>query len=471
MVGVFLVNWLDLISVMQFVIVIFVNIGIAYSFTELILSLFLKKKDLQKLQVLTRAPSVALLYTTYNDAIPEVLCTLRKQTYLNCTIFVLDDSNDKDKKMFLDNCGYKVVRRDHRTGFKSGALNNWLSLFGDEYDYFVILDSDSILPESFTEEMLKYAEHPENKQVAIFQSKTEIWNTDSKFAGTAAIAASIWMYKMERLANDCDMLLPWGHNNFFRTEVVKNIGGFETNFVSEDFATDLKIISRGYQCRLVDVTSFEGTPQTVQGFTKRTMRWSSGAMQLLRYSPEYMKSIPFSTGLYLFWTAYFYFIWAIYIPGMLLAVWGHNTTLNDVFMFIGTGQILSKIGLIQLVLISFYLTYFLLLNLPIALKLGIAKSFVKSIPLNAATSFYMMIPLVKTQIKTFFGRKPIFEVTEKGFHKVSLLRILSEMKLALFCVFTPHRHNLESCCSTFQLVLVPVIYRKPFSNIHFTNPK
>jgi len=430
-VGVFLVNWLDPISIIQFFIMEFVNIGIAYSLAELILSLLLRKKDLPKLEKLADTPAVALLYTTYNDAMPEVLSTLKEQTYKNCTVFVLDDSTDKHKKKLLDDSGYRVLRREHRTGFKAGALNNWLSLFGDGYDYFVVLDSDSILPKDFSEEMLKYAEHPENQQVAIFQSKTEIWNVKYEFAKTAAMTAPIWMYKMERLANDCDVLLPWGHNNLFRTKILKEVGGFEADFVSEDFATDLKIISKGYRCRLVDLVSYEGTPETIQSFTKRTIRWSSGALQLLRYGRDYTRNIPFSTGLYLFWTAYFYLIWAAYIPGMFLAVWGHQSSLNDVFMFVSSGGLLSGMGLIQLALISFYIAYFLFLNLPIALRMGIAKDFMKNIPLNAATSFYIMLPLVKAQLKTVFEKKQTFEVTKKGYSKASLFEILREMKFNL----------------------------------------
>lgn len=430
-VGVFLVNWLDPISVMQFFIMEFVNIGVAYSLAELTLSLLLRKKDLPKLRKLAHKPTVALLYTTYNDAMPEVLSTLKEQTYRNCTAFILDDSTDKHKKKLLNDCGYKLVRRGHRAGFKAGALNNWLSLFGNEYDYFVVLDSDSILPKNFVKEMVKYAEHSENRQVAIFQSKTEIWNVDRKLAKTSAMTAPIWMYKMERLANDCDMLLPWGHNNFFRTKALKEVGGFDTDFVSEDFATDLKIIGKGYKCRLVDIVSYEGTPQTIRSFTKRTIRWSSGALQLLRHGRDYTRGIPFSTGLYLFWTAYFYLIWAAYLPAMFLAVWGHQSSLNDILTFLSGEQLLSAVGLIRLALISFYITYFLFLNFPIAFKLRMAKDFVKNIPLNAAMSFYMMLPLVRAQLNIVLGKKPVFEVTEKGYSKVSLFEILKEMRLNL----------------------------------------
>lgn len=430
-VGIFLVNWSNIISIIQFLIMEFVNIGVAYSLTELVLSLMLKKKDLPKLQSLTHTPQVALLYTTFNDAIPEVLSTLEEQTHENYTVFILDDSTDDCKKKLLDNSGYKIVRREKRTGYKAGALNNWLFQHGDEYDYFVVLDSDSLLPRNFVEEMLKYAEHPENERCAIFQSKTAIWNANRKFTKAAAIAMPIWMHKMERLANECDMILPWGHNNLFRTKILKDVGGFETDFVSEDFATDLKLISNGYECRLVDVVSFEGTPETIESLTKRTIRWASGALQMLSRGGNFVKDIPFSTSLYLFWTAYFYLVWVAYIPGMLLAIWGHQTSYRDVLSLLEGRYFLSPMGLVQLVLISFYVVYFVFLNLPIARKLGLAKDFIKNTPINAATSFYLMIPLVRAQFNVIFGKNPSFEVTQKGHSRVSLRKIVREMSVPI----------------------------------------
>ena len=429
--GIFLVNWLDLVNITQFFLLIFINFGLAYSLTELVLSLCLRKLDLPKIPTLVNVPAVALLYLTYNDVMPEVISTLKRQTYSNYKIFILDDSTAKDKKTILDKSGYEVIRRESRTGFKAGALNNWLSLYGDNYDYFVILDSDSLLPKYFVEEMVKYAEHPKNSTVGIFQSKTEIWNPRSKFAVNTVVGVPIWMHKLERLANDCDMLLPWGHNSLFRTGVIKKLGGFETGFVSEDFATDLKIISNGYGCKLVDLVSYEGTPQTIRSFTKRTIRWSSGALQLLRQKPDYIKSIPFSTGLYLFWTAYFYLIWLLYIPGMFISVWGHQSNIDDVIAIFSNSSLFRGTGLVQVTLILLYIVYFLVFNFAIALKTETARNFIKSIPLNAATSFYIMIPLVTAQLKVIFGKKPHFDVTEKSYLKISLFSIFKDMKFNL----------------------------------------
>jgi cellulose synthase (UDP-forming) len=108
-----------------------------------------RKVDLPKLGKLAVYPPVALLYVTYNDVLPKAVNTLERQSYLNYDIFILDDSTDEICKRFLDTIGYKIIRRDNRKGYKAGALNNWLNLYGNIYKYFIISDADSIFEDDF----------------------------------------------------------------------------------------------------------------------------------------------------------------------------------------------------------------------------------------------------------------------------------------------------------------------------------
>ena len=135
-----MVDFLNPIAILAFFIIQLINILVAYRLSEFITSLLSKKKDLPKLNELTSTTPVALLYVTYNDAMPEALARLKNQTYKNCDIFILDDSTDKKSRELIDRFDYKTIRRAERIGFKAGALNNWLSLYGDEYEYFIILD-------------------------------------------------------------------------------------------------------------------------------------------------------------------------------------------------------------------------------------------------------------------------------------------------------------------------------------------
>jgi membrane glycosyltransferase len=193
-VGVYMVRYNSISDFLLFFIMQIINIGVAYRLIELLLSLAVKKKDLPKVNKLVSSPSVALLYVTYNDAMPDLLRKLNDQTYKKYDIFILDDSTNKEYIRLIDNYGFKTIRRGTRAGFKAGSLNNWLSLYGDKYDYFAIADSDSAFKNDFIENIVKYAEHPSNKNVAIFQSKILPWNTKNSFSGVVGTMIPLSIY-------------------------------------------------------------------------------------------------------------------------------------------------------------------------------------------------------------------------------------------------------------------------------------
>lgn len=107
---------------------------------------------------------VLLVYCTCNDFDGHSLERSIKQKYHNFDVVILDDSNNEEYKKEVDKFAtkhnIKVVRRENRIGFKAGNINNYLMQdecrYEKKYDYFVILDSDEIIPENYITECLKY---------------------------------------------------------------------------------------------------------------------------------------------------------------------------------------------------------------------------------------------------------------------------------------------------------------------------
>lgn len=64
----------------------------------------------------------------------------------------MDDSksNEYIKRVdeFVKEYDLRVVRRENKEGFKVGNLNNYLKN-NDDYDYFVVLDSDEVFFNDF----------------------------------------------------------------------------------------------------------------------------------------------------------------------------------------------------------------------------------------------------------------------------------------------------------------------------------
>jgi len=412
---------------LYFLIMQIINIGIAYRLAELILSVIVKKSDLPRIDKLIDWPPVALLYVTYNDAMIDLIHKLKYQTYKDYDIFILDDSTNKEYIEKIDSCGLKVLRRENRIGFKAGSLNNWLSLYGARYQYFIIADSDSIFEDDFIENMVKYAEHKLNKDIAIFQSKILPWNIKNSFPKVVGTMVPLSMYFSEKLGNECETIISWGHNNLHRTKMVIDVGGFDENFIAEDYATGLNLIKKGYGCKIVDIVSYDALPETILGYKKRYIRWAKQTLQLSKYNTN---NISFYTKLHVLIGVYSYIIWIIYFVGTCLAIWGFSSSLNDVSLLIGFFY--NKKGSNNLyilnIIILFYLLNFIILRLPLALKLKISlKDYYKSFILNISVHAYIMFPLMKEMLKTMLGGKIQFDVTEKFRYKLSFIQIMKEM--------------------------------------------
>ena len=420
------------INFIYFLILELINIGIAYRFVEFFLSVIIKNNDLSKVEKLASYPPVALLYVTYNDAIPGLMSLLKNQSYKNYDIFILDDSTDEEHIRSIDASGLKILRRNHRNGFKAGSLNNWLYLYGDIYKYFIIADSDSVFGKDFIENMVKYAEHSSNENVAIFQSKILPWNVKNPFSRAVSAMTPLAMYFGEKLGNECDTIISWGHNNLHRTEIIRSIGGFDENFVAEDYATGLKAIKRGYECKIVNVTSFDAVPETIQSYTKRYIRWAKQTLQLLQIDTT---GIPFYTRLHLFMAVYTYAVWIIYFAGTFIAVWGFSSSLNEFSRFIA--GVPQKQSLLLFFILFLYILNYLFLRLPLAMRLGVSLvEYYKSLFLNISIHGYIMYPLIKAELETIFGGKIQFDVTEKTTHnnyehKMTFVHIIKEMSVCI----------------------------------------
>ena len=108
---------------------------------------------------ITDNPKVILLYCTCNDFNADSLAKSMKQKYSNFETYILDDSKDKEYiktvNAFAKENNVKVIRRKDRIGFKAGNINHFLK-GKEDYDYFVILDSDEVIPKDFITKALKY---------------------------------------------------------------------------------------------------------------------------------------------------------------------------------------------------------------------------------------------------------------------------------------------------------------------------
>ena len=396
-----------------------VNIPITHRIVEVLFAIFGDRYKLPKLDNLSSKPSVALLYCTCDDVVIECLENLKKQTYLKTDIFVLDDSQLSLYREILNETNFKVIRRGTRKGYKAGNLNHWLNELGDRYDYFVIVDADSRLPENFVERMLRYAEHSENKNVAFFESHIFPYDLNNIFTRLVTVQTKIHLYIAERLNNRLGIMLSAGHNNLCRTHDIIAVGGFDERFVSEDHATTLNLATIGKECKLVNVSSFEGVPSTLHSFIKRSARWARSDIQLLAHD---WKNTTLIQQIDLFVRAFSSMLSLPFLLFMLYVTWGFKSSWPELvrfleFLFLDKGYLHPKIWP-SLVIFGIYLYYLMFATLPIVFmtKTPLSQYFsslVTGFSLGLATTPYIVFEMGKILLHFPFVFHPTLKKCEE----------------------------------------------------------
>jgi hypothetical protein len=224
---------------------------------------------------------VAVLMTICGDASDRGLAALSLLAAIGrYDVFVLDDSPTSIvlPEDLADRCHH--VRRRSHFGAKAGNLNHWLARFGDHFDFALLLDADSIVSARTLERLLAAADHPANRDVAVFQAKIAAdRHYASVFAGLVADGAAPRARVLERVHARFGLLLSFGHNQLLRLAAVRGVG-FDESLAAEDTALTLALAARGWRVGLVDAWSFDRDPGTIATFNRRTVRWAMQTAEL-----------------------------------------------------------------------------------------------------------------------------------------------------------------------------------------------
>jgi glycosyltransferase involved in cell wall biosynthesis len=415
----------------------FLVLGVALELSELVTAAACDVRDLPKLECLTEFPPVAVVFLVCDDLVPDALARLIHLDCPRADVFILDDSTDAATRRAVDATGLRVVRRARRTGAKAGNLNHWLRLYGARYKYFLVLDSDSIIPTGFVEAMLEYAEHPENARVAVFNSLPVCWNTRLRFPRLLATHTPLRNWSRMRLANRSDAVLSNGHNNLHRTEAVSGVGGFDEQFVAEDIALTLKLLRAGYTSRLVNLRAYEAEPEHIFSYVRRLTRWAKQNVQIHRAD---WTGIPLSVKFEMFKLNWWYLSFFFYPAWVVLVVWGARTSQSDarVFWEVVSLDAAQAFWLCAPTLVIFAVALSpVLLRVPLLIREGIRlRDYAGNCVLSMAIAAYATPAICRAQAVAAVSPACDFDVTDKRERRVTLGSILMYQRLLIpFWVF------------------------------------
>ena len=236
---------------------------------------------------------VAVLYTTCNDFVEAGAASCSRLDYENFKVYILDDSSDRHYKQRVDRFARShdnvvVVRRPDRKGFKAGNLNHALSTVVTE-PYFVIADSDEILPRNFLSKLApRIAADP---NCGFIQANHQCIKHGTKLQRDMCRGIDIHWEWYQPLRNRFGFVMFLGHGAILRKKCWEETGGFP-ELVSEDLAYAITIRENGYYGTFAsDVICMEEFPSSVRAFRIRHVKWTRGTCEFLhRFAPRLLKS-------------------------------------------------------------------------------------------------------------------------------------------------------------------------------------
>jgi cellulose synthase/poly-beta-1,6-N-acetylglucosamine synthase-like glycosyltransferase len=228
------------------------------------------------------APRVVLVYCTCNDFSAESLRISMRQRYPNYETVILDDSRDPKYLAAVDEfaaeTGARVIRRPDRTGFKAGNLNNFLR--HADYDYFVILDSDEIIPADYIDRSLDYFAHYGN--AGIVQANHVATRSRNPFMQMFSVGVDSHWIAYQTVKHRHGFLSLLGHGATVSRECYQAADGFP-HVVAEDLCFSIAARDAGYYTVFApDIRCEEEFPVNYLAFKKRHSKWTQGNMEFIK---------------------------------------------------------------------------------------------------------------------------------------------------------------------------------------------
>lgn len=252
--------------------------------------------DVMDTDVSEAKDKVLMAYCTCNDFDGKSLELSMQQTYPHVTTVILDDSTDVGYKRavdeFAEKHGIEVIRRKDRIGFKAGNLNHYL--MGEEcekqgYGYYVILDSDEILPPDYVEESLKF--FYAHKNVGIVQANHISDRNRNFFMKLFHVGVNSHWPTYQTMKHFYGFSTMLGHGAMIKKDCYDKAGGFPP-LVAEDLCLSIEARGAGYYVAFApNIVCREEYPIDYVAFKKRHSKWTQGNLEFIKkYSGKIAKS-------------------------------------------------------------------------------------------------------------------------------------------------------------------------------------
>ncbi len=238
-------------------------------------------------QIKAYRPIVAVLVPAYNEekVIERTVQGALDSDYPNLRVIVIDDGS-KDRTLEIARRAFAAEEADGRVliltktnGGKAEALNYGLEHIGDA-EIFVGIDADTIIA---PDAIAKMVPHFLNPKVGAVAGNAKVGNRVNLWTRWQALEY-ITSQNFERRALNtmgAVSVVP-GAIGSWRTEAVREAGGYHVDTVAEDADLTMALLRNGYRVEYEDqALAFTEAPTSANALMRQRFRWSFGILQAI----------------------------------------------------------------------------------------------------------------------------------------------------------------------------------------------
>jgi cellulose synthase/poly-beta-1,6-N-acetylglucosamine synthase-like glycosyltransferase/beta-mannanase len=260
------------------------------------------------------------------EMLENTLIAMRDVSYPHDT-WVLDEGDSSEVKLLCQRLGVSHFSRKgiekyngekglYRTKTKAGNHNAWRDIYEDTYDIVAQVDMDHVPQKNY---FLKTLGYFRDAKVGVIGMPQVYKNLDNWIAKGAAEQSYFFQGPMQQGFFGCDMPFLIGTSHIYRTQAMKQIGGYAPTIV-EDHLTGMHFYANGWKGVFVpEVLAAGEGPFTWKSYFSQQMRWSYGLFEILfKHTPFYIWKLSWKKKINYFFAQLYYFSGVSVIIGMIL---------------------------------------------------------------------------------------------------------------------------------------------------------
>ena len=203
-------------------------------------------------------------------------------------IQVLDDSTDDTTARAAELVSHynrkginiTLLHREHRHGYKAGALSHALTQAQGEF--IAVFDADFQPPPAFLQQTIPHFLH--EPALGMVQARWDHLNAPQSPLTAAQAIALDKHFAIEQTVRHRANLFPKfnGAAGIWRRQCLETAGGWHDDTVCEDLCLSTRAILQGWQFRFLnDVVAPAELPITILAYKNQQARWAKGSIQCL----------------------------------------------------------------------------------------------------------------------------------------------------------------------------------------------